>query len=267
MGCARCWFGFFVQLEIWAFICWTAVLVCKVDEIFNYDWILVFVPFWASVPAFFPATYIIMNRSYRYNYKRPSNWWGGLIWIWLIGLGTIVWTVLLALKLDTILDIAWWFVFVPAWVALLSLYLVDSDWPEFKFTFRYEFLRYDKLVQALFAVLPQHVTTSMLVFSVILVIHLEDIYTIPWWLLYMPFWWLIVLVLIIHISLLKLPIGDGNQYWVAALILICPVAFIILLGLKLMGVIQTYLALVWIPLWILETIAFFIAFGAPCYFS
>jgi len=185
-------------------------------------------------------------------------------WLWLSGLFAILWTILLALKLEQIVNFSWFLIFSPLWVSLILLYLITSDWPNYSFDFQWTLQPHNNTLNSYEQILPQHTVTSTIVFTVLLGLDLEGIYPISWWIKFLPFWWLIFLVLFIPFTAIGPRFGFLEDFLFPFLIVVVPFAFLILLGLKLTGVMNTYMAVVWIPFWIVELVAFFGACALPC---
>lgn len=276
MRCYEWWLGFWLMFSIWFGILWTILLVCKVDGAVDWSWFYIFIPLWVGgFPNLFLGSWVLYSEL-RYSYKTKYNddrWMGAVVWLWICGIGLAIFTVLLVIKLEAG-KVPWWGVFIPLWVSLLLLSLIDENWPHFKYEYRYPMWRsrwgwdsgykYESY-RAMWRILPPHFIMVLIVFTVLLVLDLEGVYSTPWVLKLIPFWWLIGLVwLIVFTGISINPKRFDYMVIYPVLTVSIPMVFLLLLGLYLSGVIETYLAIVWIPFWIVEFVALFLAMGICC---
>jgi len=266
-----CFLGFLGMLAIWSFILWNILLCAKVDGAIDWAWYYIFIPLWASLPGYFVLIGVIF---YDFRTSR-AKWFGAMIWLWLCGIGVIIWTVLLAIKLENPQGfIAWYWVFLPLWVSSTGLFLIDEDWPEYKHEFyypmwrgrwNYSYTSRHETFRAFGRILPVHTLTCIIIFTVLLVLELEGVYTTSWGVKFIPFWWLIGLVwLIVFTGIILNPSQYDHMIIYPILSVSIPMVFLLLLGLYLAGIIETYLAVVWIPIWIVEAVALFAAMSLCC---
>jgi len=272
MSCSNCFTMFLTMVMVfWMFILWTILLVCKVDAAVDWPWYYINIPLWLSFPGIF------MWSSYLFHDIRHSKkgWLGALVWLVICGSGIVLFTVLLSIKLELQTNfISWWWVFCPLWVSLVLLYVVDEDWPDYEFNFHYP-VYYDKTYSyqrryetfySFLRILPWHTLSAIIVFTFLLVIDLEGIYSTPWAIKFIPFWWLICLVwLLVLTGIIIKPTSFLDVVVFPILSISIPMVFILLLGLYLSGVIETYLAVVWIPFWIVEVIFLFVSMSLCCW--
>jgi len=259
----------------WSFNLWTILLVCKVDGAINWPWYYIFIPLWCTFPGYF----IVIGYFFRKRYRRRHELsFGAAVWLWFCGLGISIWTVLLAIKLESLNGfIPWWWIFTPLWVTLALLYLVDENWPHHKFEFNYPMYRGSwgwnrdykyETFKAFGRILPGHTISAVIIFTILLVLDLENVYPTSWVLKFIPFWWLLCLVwLIVFTGITLNPSRFDYMIIYPILTVSIPMVFLLLLGLYLTGVIETYLAVVWIPFWLVEIIFLFTSFCVVCWFS
>jgi len=242
-----------------ALILFSVFIVLKIDNAVDWSWYSVFIPVWVSF--LFYTWFIIWVFVFAIDQSKEGLL-GAAFWIETAGIGVIIWTVLITLKLELSewSDVNWGYIFIPAWAAMALFSLIHPGWPEWDHEFHWDqkLSDYD-LWRRYFEVLPLNTLGAIAVFTILLVLDLQLSHQVcySWSLCFTPFWYLCGVWLCLICTNIQ-QIG-GSHVWPnvfgPSLIAIPFFAFVILMALFLEGIIPL-LTYAFIPLFLLELVWF-----------
>jgi len=152
--------------------------------------------------------------------------------------------------------IRWSLVFIPCWVFLLLLFVVDENFLSHKHTFHTPI---ENPPNYYVTVLPINIITATLIFSVLEVLHLEGAFDDKKWKVrYLPFWYLIIMIVVLVLTKIHQTSNKVRTALWSTVGLAPVVIFLILLYFYLVGTISS-LAVVCIPLFVIEVVLWFLA--------
>jgi len=234
-------------------------LILRLDKHVTWNWLFVFIPIWIFILAYLLLIFAIF---YLFYYER-KNIILATAWLMSVGVAFLLFFILLALKVQKVNGdfIYWALVFIPLWIGLALLLVIDETWGgdyriyEYEADYSYRSY-YGKNYLRGINVLPHNVLVFVVVFTILLVLKLDGVVTRSWAIIFMPLWFIDLLVLVLFLStILDAYINwSYDIYWIT-LGFIPILASEIVLVLKLDTIIATQWAIVFIPFWFSAFIA------------
>jgi len=237
-----------------AFIVFHIVLIAQIDSHKDWKWSLVFIPLWTSI------VFLLIYMVWLLHRRWSNDHYGAILWLVSGVIVFVLFTVLLAIKLDTPYpSISWFGVFVPFWVGLAFFILVDEGWPDYEHKFSTE--TYERNADGTFEryleVFPKQFLIAFGIFGILHTLDLENIVEISWPIRFLPF--LVVTGLFILTILSNLMFSQSDYFFdvIIPFLLASPfIVFEILLLLYFKGIVHSF-AVVNIPLFICDICLWF----------
>jgi len=229
-------------------------LILRLDKHVSWNWLFVFIPLWIFILSYLILVFAVFYLLY-FEIRRHTL--EGTAWLISIGVLFLLFSILLALKVQKINGdfIYWALVFIPLWIGLALLLVIDETWGGDYRTYEYEAdYRYRSAYGNSYwrgvNVLPQNVLVCVTIFTILLVLKLDGVITRSWAIIFLPLWFIdLLVVLLLLASILDAYVNwSYDIYWIA-LGFIPILASEIVLVLKLDTIISTQWAIVFIPFW------------------
>jgi len=264
-----------------AMMVFNVLLILKAEKSLNWSWYVVAAPFWLAIVFML----LLVSIAAQDAFGKDSKALGASFWIQSSIISFFVWSVFLVVKLEAIsaiIDgsdeqnnnnnnnnngnsiyvtnnnnsfIKWSLVFIPCWISLLLLLVVDENF----ISSHHKFHTPINTPPSYISVLPTNIVTAALIFTLLHVLHLEGALSDNLWKIrYIPIWYLIVITVVLVLT----KIQQADKKLLATLwsfLCFAPVvSFLLLLYFYLVGTIAS-LAVVCIPLFIIEVVLWFLA--------
>lgn len=245
-------------------IVFSIFLALKADGVLSWTWYFVFLPLWLA--AIFVSW--LVGWIFLYSYEGLTNKIAGAaLWVeFSVISGGVFFTFFIALRLElaAFQDVNWAWLFIPLWIALGYLMLVNEKWPDWAHEYHAdEKLQPDDIWKRYFRVMPLNTTVPLGVFTILLVLQLEGVIDVSWRTIFTPLWYRQGVVLMVLLANWQTPI----LWWVNVLLPLSIEFFItsfeVLLVLYLEGIIPL-LTYALIPVWVLELVLFLSSCILPC---
>ncbi|KAH3757424.1 hypothetical protein Pelo_10750 [Pelomyxa schiedti] len=241
---------------------WLVLVFLRVDALITFSWYFVFIPFWVCAVGYEVFVWWVFIR-WRGMRRQPGHI-GAWLWVACIGILIALFTVMVTIQLEDEFT-NWYVVFIPLWLALLQLLVVDKNWPENKSQFHDPELEDPHpSVYRYLAILPTNAILAAITFCIILPLKLEDVIHASWAWLLIPWYYIGVLsFLVLMTNILdahECSQSTFNALFIPSMVLTLVCTWVITLALYLCDVVN-YITLCAIPLFIID-------FGlmiAPCY--
>jgi len=229
-------------------ITWTILFILKIDEFATLSWYEVFIPLWISY--FFMSLVIFV---FTFEFLKRDNAYGAAVWFEGMASLFILWTILLALKLEqngegeSFQNVNWGWIWFPFWGCIGFVSLIDPDWPNYNHKFHEKTQDFWGFARAL----PINAILVTVAQTIVIALHSSNVFDCnvhSWGLCMTPLWYLDF----IFICLCLAKIGEGEQQifmGLPSLIALVVATFEILLALYLEGSIHL-MVYVFIPVWL-----------------